>query len=83
MSFEEIKSKEVFTRKKHVCCWCGQIIGIGEKAQARTYRMDGSLRSDHMHPECDVASIKVTKEQKPYSIEWMPGDYPRGGTESY
>lgn len=82
MSYDEIRSKEVTTRKNHQCCWCGERINAGEKAQARSYRMDGDLRSDHMHPECNTASIDVVTYENTF-VEWQPGDYPRGSTEPY
>lgn len=79
--FEEIRSKEVTTRKKTCCAWCGTRIEKGEKAHARTYRMDGDLRADHMHPECWDAATEVAETEG--FLEFNSGDYPRGGTEPY
>lgn len=77
----EIRSKEVTTRKNNSCAWCGERIEKGERAQARTYRWDGELRSDHMHPECWEASGEVAKTEG--CFEFNPGDYPRGSTDPY
>jgi hypothetical protein len=82
MSYSEIKNKEVTTRKLHQCCWCGERIKLGDKAQSRTYNMDGDLVSDYMHPECNVASIQVVSDEGCF-IEWQPGDFKRGSTETY
>lgn len=82
MCYDEIRSKEVTTRKRHECCWCGTPVEPGERAQSRAYRLDGDLRSDYMHPECNTASESVAATERT-CIEWSPGDYPRGSTEPY
>ena len=80
--YESIREKEVVTRKSHQCCWCGEPIESGSIAYSRTYNMDGDIKSDHMHHECNVASMRVVSEEGCF-IEWQPGDYPRGSTDPY
>ena len=55
---DELSNKEVRTRKAHTCIWCGESIGKGERAQARSYVFDGRLMSDHLHTECYEAMGK-------------------------
>lgn len=76
-----IREKEVTTRKRTHCVWCGERIEKGERAQYRTCRMDGDLMSDHMHPECWDASGEVALSEG--CFEFNTGDYPRGSTEPY
>lgn len=68
----------IFSAKKsHECSWCSQAIKKGDTY--KRYRwFDGCDASTvKMHPECLDASYKLISELNE-SIEFFPGDYPRG-----
>lgn len=73
--------KEVRVRKRHKCCWCNEWIEVGHMARYRAYKWFGDFKSDYMHTECEEASGEVAAEEGE-CFEWMPGDFPRGGTKS-
>lgn len=45
------------TRKRHVCEHCLTAIAIGSPATRQAGMWDGDFFSDHVHPECQEASI--------------------------
>lgn len=45
-------SKEVVTRKLHICEWCYWPISKGEKCTYASGHFDGAMYSYHMHNEC-------------------------------
>ena len=76
-----LRDKEVTTRKRHVCCWCGEWIGRGYRARSRVYNVyNEGLVTDYMHPECYDASDDAAAYEGSW-IEWETGDYRRGSTE--
>jgi hypothetical protein len=48
----ELRCKDVQTRKPHRCIWCGGRIASGEKATNFVYLMGGDFHADYYHPEC-------------------------------
>ncbi len=50
-----LTDKEVITRKKHTCVWCGEKIEPGRLARYRSYIFEGEFNTDYMHPECHDA----------------------------
>lgn len=69
---EMIRDKEVITRKKYFCYWCGEIIPLGSKAKSQVWKYEGVLNSGHLHLECDAAWKTV-----------KPDDVPVDGFEEY
>ena len=81
MCYEEIRNRQVRTRKPTHCCWCAESIEKGDLAQYRVYNWEGVFNHDHMHPECYAAMEEVATED--LSGGWVLGEYSRGGTESH
>lgn len=50
-----LQHKEVNCGKAHVCIWCGESIGKGDKAMYFSGVFEGDFQSHYMHPECDSA----------------------------
>lgn len=76
MSYTELSTKVVKTRKKHSCAWCGQPIDVGESAQYRAYIFDNDFQSDYMHTECNQA-MHHYPDQNDLLDGWTPGDFER------
>ena len=47
--------KQVTTRKKAICVWCGETIHPGEKSHVWTWIEDGHPGTVRVHPECHEA----------------------------
>ena len=78
--YEEIRSKEVKTRKTHFCVWCGAFIPIASYVIYRAYKFDGDFTDDWMHVDCSNASQEV--DWRDYPDGFAPGSFQRGSTES-
>jgi len=52
---ETLQEKTVITRKPHKCEWCGEGIGVREKAIYVVNIFDGEFGAYYLHPECDAA----------------------------
>ena len=77
MSYVELRSKSVTTKKAHGCAWCAIRIDAGDKAQSRAYVFEGEMVSDHMHPECHEAMLRYP-DQSDLNHGWIAGDFARG-----
>jgi len=77
MSFEEIQSKWVKTRKDHQCIWCDEKIESGTKARYRVYTFDGDFNADYMHEECYEAMSRTDAD---LDEGFFPGEFLRGKT---
>lgn len=76
-----LKDKEVTTRKRHRCEWCGELIESGERAQYRVYIFEG-FTTGYMHLECREA-MDDYPDKRDLADGWMEGDFKRGSTESW
>lgn len=76
MSYTELQSKTVTTRKDHSCSWCSEKIERGSKVPYRSYIWDDRIQSDWMHPKCHDAMF--AEDQINLENGWSPGDYKRG-----
>ena len=76
MSYDEIRCKEVVSRKDHFCEWCNQKIIKGEKCWSRAYKFDGDFNCGHQHLEC----FQAMKDSDPFEISdgWEEGGNERG-----
>lgn len=80
MSFTELSSRIVTTRKAHRCEWCDEIIPAKSKdIPYRSFVCDDRIMDGWMHPECKAAMSDVSY----FELEdgWAPGDYQRGSSE--
>lgn len=73
----ELTSKDVICRKPHLCVWCGEGIGAGEKAHYSSGVHYGEFHSNYWHPECRAALIASELE---FDDEFYHGEQIRGKT---
>ena len=76
MSYLELQTHEVTTRKIHKCEWCGETINVGERAQYRAYIFDGNFTSVWQHPECYTAMSE--SDWLLLAEGWERGEFERG-----
>jgi len=69
-------------RRERPCMWCAEVIVSGSSAVNEAVVFEGEFRSEYYHEECVAARDRTVKRIKD-DLEWSPGDYPRGGDESY
>ena len=79
MSYTELSSKYVKSKKEHSCEWCAEKILIGEKCFYRAYISDRDFMHGRMHIECEEAMLTV--DHRELEDGWSPGDYKRGSSE--
>jgi hypothetical protein len=81
MSYASLSDpRQVTTLNPHGCAWCNERIPAGTPGiWSRSYVWEGAARSDWMHPECYDAM--GTLDMSEFPDGWMPGDWPRGGTD--
>lgn len=79
MSYQELHSKKVRTRKMHRCEWCGEMIAEGDVADYRAYKYEGDFNTDYMHEECTsgMRHSMLNKDLRDFGFE--PGAQFRGG----
>lgn len=65
-------------RKRHRCDWCGERIEIGDPYTRYRWFDSGDAGTVRMHPECNAAMNDEITLQGGGSIEFAPGDFPRG-----
>jgi len=54
MCYEEIRNRQVRTRKPTHCCWCAESIEKGDLAQYRVYNNESGVRIEGL--EVDVVT---------------------------
>lgn len=67
-----LKDKIVVCKKPHECNWCGEIIGINEKANNWACIFEGDFNHGYMHLECRDALRRSDNE------EYCIGEQQRG-----
>lgn len=65
-------------KKRHVCDWCGQLVEIGEQYEQWHWFDDGDAGTVRMHTECERALQAAAMESLGHTVEFSPGDNPRG-----
>jgi len=52
ISYRNLSSKHVTTRKPHDCRWCRKPILIGTRAEKHVYLSEGEFYSEYQHINC-------------------------------
>lgn len=75
--YQEMTSKYVTVRKRHICEWCGESIEAGDRAHYRTYKLDGDFTYGYEHIEC-WSAMEQFDWRAWGEEEFRHGDFERG-----
>lgn len=68
----------ISAKKRHICSWCGTLIEIGESYKKYRWYSGNDACTVKEHIECFEAMEKLIAIEG-CSIEFSPGENPRGG----
>lgn len=63
------------SRKAKRCCWCDEMIGVGQPAIRWLWKDGADIGAVRVHPECYAA---LQRRDLWDGEEWCPGEFSRG-----